>query len=61
MALQSSGTIRITEIRSELGSNSYSLTCLSGLAGKAAPHAMSEFYGYSAIPAPNNNCGDPNL
>lgn len=61
MALQSSGTIRITEIRSELGSNSYSLTCLSGLAGKAAPHAMSEFYGYSAIPAPNYKFGSPQL
>ena len=48
MALQGSGTISISQIRTELSNASYSLTCLSGLAGKSAPHSMSEFYGYSA-------------
>jgi hypothetical protein len=48
MALQSSGQISITDIKTELGNTSGSLTALSTAAGKAAPHAMSEFYGYSA-------------
>lgn len=48
MALQSSGQIKISEIKTELGSSSNSLATLSVAAGKAAPHAMSEFYGYSA-------------
>ena len=48
MALQSSGQISITDIKTELGNTSGSLTTLSTAAGKAAPHAMSEFYGYSA-------------
>ena len=43
MALQGSGTISISQIRTELSNASYSLTCLSGLAGKSAPHSMSEF------------------
>jgi hypothetical protein len=47
MALQSSGQISITDIKTELGSSSGSLTTLSTAAGKTAPHAMSEFYGYS--------------
>lgn len=47
MALQSSGQISITDIKTELGSSSGSLTTLSTAAGKASPHAMSEFYGYS--------------
>lgn len=48
MALQSSGQIKISEIKTELGSSSNSLSTLSTAAGKSAPHAMSEFYGYSA-------------
>ena len=48
MALQSSGQIKISEIKTELGSSSNSLATLSTAAGKSAPHAMSEFYGYSA-------------
>ena len=48
MALQSSGQIKISEIKTELGSSSNSLNTLSVAAGKTAPHAMSEFYGYSA-------------
>lgn len=48
MALQSSGQIKISEIKTELGSSSNSLATLSTAAGKSAPHAMSEFYGYSS-------------
>ena len=48
MPLQSSGQIKISEIKTELGSSSNSLNTLSVAAGKTAPHAMSEFYGYSA-------------
>lgn len=48
MALQSSGSISINQIRTELGSSSYSLRTLSAAAGKSTPDAMSEFYGYSA-------------
>ena len=48
MALQSSGQIKISEIKTELGSSSNSLNTLSVAAGKTAPHAMSEFYGYSS-------------
>jgi len=47
MALQSSGQIKISEIKTELGSSSNSLNTLSVAAGKTAPHAMSEFYGYT--------------
>ena len=48
MALQSSGQIKISEIKTELGSSSNSLNTLSVAAGKTAPHAMSEFYGYAS-------------
>ena len=48
MALQSSGPISISQIKTELGSGSYSLRTLSAAAGKSTPDAMSEFYGYSA-------------
>lgn len=48
MALQSSGPISITQIRTELNNSSYSLRTLSAAAGKSTPDAMSEFYGYSA-------------
>ena len=47
MALQSSGAISISQIRTELGSSSYSLRTLSAAAGKGTPDAMSEFYGYA--------------
>ena len=47
MALQSSGQISISDIKTELGSSSGSLTTLSTTAGKSAPHAISEFYGYT--------------
>jgi hypothetical protein len=51
MALQSSGTISISQIRNELNpvyGSSYSLRQLSSWAGKGTPDAMSEFYGYTA-------------
>jgi hypothetical protein len=50
MALQGSGAISISQIRTELGSASYSLRTLSGAAGKSSPDSMSEFFGYSATP-----------
>lgn len=51
MALQSSGAIKISEIKAELGSSSNSLRTLSAAAGFSTPDAMSEFYGYSNAPA----------
>jgi len=53
MALQSSGAISITDIRTELGSSSYSLRTLSAAAGFSIPDAMSEFYGYSGVSVPS--------
>lgn len=50
MALQSSGAIKISEIKAELGSSSNSLRTLSAAAGFSTPDAMSEFYGYSSAP-----------
>ena len=50
MAIQSSGAISMTCIKTELGSASYSLRTLSAAAGKSTPDSMSEFYGYSASP-----------
>ena len=51
MALQSSGQIKISEIKSELGSSSNSLRALSAAAGLSVPDAISEFYGYSSVVA----------
>jgi hypothetical protein len=48
MALQSSGQIKISEIKAELGSSSNSLRALSAAANLSVPDAMSEFYGFSA-------------
>ena len=48
MPLQSSGAISLSQIKTELGSGSNSLRTLSAAAGKSAPDAFSEFYGYSA-------------
>jgi hypothetical protein len=47
MALQSSGAISISQIKTELGSSSNSLRTLSAAAGFTTPDSMSEFYGYS--------------
>jgi len=50
MALQSSGAISISQINAEVTAiNSTSLTNLSTAVGFTAPHAMSEFYGYSGV------------
>jgi hypothetical protein len=51
MALQTSGAITISDIKAELGNTSNSLEALSLDAGFTAPHAMSDFYGYSAATA----------
>ena len=48
MALPSSGTIKISQIRAELGTSSGSLRYLSSLAGFSTPDRMSDFYGYGA-------------
>ena len=47
MPLPSSGTIKISEIRAELGTSSGSLRYLSSLAGFSTPDRMSDFYGYA--------------
>ena len=48
MALQSSGTISLDDIRIELGlsQSNVSLGSMSNTAGFADPDSMSEFYGY---------------
>jgi hypothetical protein len=54
MALQTTGSISISQIKSQLGSSYNSLSQLFGAAdalkfvngNKTAPHSMSEFYGY---------------
>lgn len=48
MALQSSGSIAVSQVKTELGNSSGSIRTLSAAAGKSTPDAMSEFYGYSA-------------
>jgi len=53
MPVPSSGPLSlISSIANELGINSgeVSLSYVSVIAGKSSPHAMSEFYGYSAGP-----------
>jgi hypothetical protein len=51
MALQGSGAISVSQIKTELGSASNSVRTLSAAAGKASPDAMSEFYSYASLPA----------
>src|SRR6056300_541680 len=55
MALQTSGSISISQIRGEVGGSSNSLRSLSNTAGKSAPDGMQEFYGYSGSPTYNYN------
>jgi len=57
MALQSSGAISISQIKTELGSSSNSLRTLSAAAGKSTPDAMSEFYGYASYTPPSYSSG----
>ena len=48
MTLQSSGTISISQINTEVSSvNSHSLRALSAAASKSTPDGVNEFYGYS--------------
>lgn len=57
MALQGSGAISISQIKTELGSSSNSLRALSAAAGKSAPDSMSEFYGYASYTPPSYSSG----
>lgn len=49
MPLQSSGPIKISEIKTELGSSDNSLRSLSSDAGFSKPDSMSEFYSFSSF------------
>jgi hypothetical protein len=49
MALQSSGPISFSNIKTELSNSSNSLRTLSAAAGFSIPDAVSEFYGYSSV------------
>jgi len=49
MALQSSGTISLSDIKTELGSSANDFRSLHALAGFSTPDSISEFYGYSAV------------
>jgi hypothetical protein len=51
MALQSSGAIKMSQIKAELGSSSNSLRAYSLQAGLSAPDKLSDFYGYAALGA----------
>jgi len=53
MGLPSSGTLSINDIRLELGASAtnQSLGAFSDTAGFAAPDAVSDFYGFSALTA----------
>tara|TARA_R110002051_G_scaffold109497_3_gene182171 strand:+ start:7987 stop:8382 length:396 start_codon:yes stop_codon:yes gene_type:complete len=57
MALQSSGSISISQIKAEVGGSSSSLRTLSAAAGKSAPDGMQEFYGFSALEAFSSSTG----
>jgi len=57
MALQSSGSISISQIKAELSSSSSSLRTLSAAAGKSAPDGMQEFYGFSALETFSSSTG----
>lgn len=52
MALQSSGPISFSDIKTELSNSSNSLRTLSAAAGFSIPDAVSEFYGYSGVALP---------
>ena len=52
MALPSTGSISMSQIKAELGSTSNILRVYSEAAGKTAPHSMTEFLGYSAVVDP---------
>lgn len=46
MPLPTTGSLSISQIKTELGSSSNSLRALSALAGFSTPDSISEFYGY---------------
>ena len=48
MPLSGTGPIKMSQIKTELGSTSNSLRAYSAAAGKSAPDVMSEFFGYSS-------------
>ena len=50
MALQSSGAISLSDIKTELGSSANDFRSLHAAAGFSTPDSISEFYGYSAAP-----------
>jgi plastocyanin len=50
MPLSGTGPIKMSQIKTELGSSSNSLRTYSAAAGKSAPDVMSEFFGYSHTP-----------
>ena len=52
MPLQTNGNISISDIKNELGVQENSLGNLSESVGFTSPHAISEFYGYSNTPPP---------
>lgn len=58
MALPQSGPIRMSEIKSTLGSSSNSLRAYSAARGKSAPDAMSEFYANCECYSVYNESGD---
>lgn len=49
MALQSSGPISLSDIKTELGSSANDFRSLHAAAGFSTPDSISEFYGYSAV------------
>lgn len=57
MALQGSGAISISQIKTELGSSSNSLRTLSAAAGFSSPDSMSEFYGFASYTPPSYSSG----
>lgn len=61
MALPQSGPIRMSEIKSHLGSSSNSLRNYSAATGKTAPDAMSEFYATCECYSIINESGDRSI
>jgi hypothetical protein len=49
MALQSSGAISLSDIKTELGSSANDFRTLHAAAGFSTPDSISEFYGYSNV------------
>ena len=58
MALQSSGPISLSDIKTELGSSANDFRTLHAAAGFSTPDSISEFYGFSAATAYTFLLGD---